>query len=223
MFHRGLKTRKVPEQLWARLGRYSKPRKGCEASDNLESGTASNQAAPPRRGRQQPGPDFTAFWRLGGNTGLVPFQPRVLESRPKPRSSWGLVASLGGRSRQSSTGEWPAGHKGRNCWGRGGHRAGRLGQRGQDTKGQGRSQLSPPEGAPSSSTLPSLQHLTSTSPGTHEEVAPGVLSLPVQAGHRLVDLPCLVGSLLTYLLFKVSQLPLQAQSATRKRDKELFI
>lgn len=35
----------------------------------------------------------------------------------------------------SFSSEWQ-GHKGRNCWGRGGRRAGGLGQRGQETKAQ---------------------------------------------------------------------------------------
>lgn len=39
------------------------------------------------------------------------------------------------RPELSFAGEW-RGHKGRNRWGRGGRRAGGLGQRGQETKGQ---------------------------------------------------------------------------------------
>lgn len=66
----------------------------------------------------------------------------VLTARPGPTSYFCFRRSREGRGlcgrwrlELSFAGEW-RGHKGRNRWGRGGRRAGGLGQRGQETKGQ---------------------------------------------------------------------------------------
>lgn len=82
----------------------------------------------------------TTFGGLGPC--LVPFSPcadsqartyELLLFHREQREGRGLCGRW--RLELSFAGEW-RGHKGRNRWGRGGRRAGGLGQRGQETKGQ---------------------------------------------------------------------------------------
>lgn len=79
---------------------------------------------------------------LGGLGPVWLLSVHVLTARPGPTSYFCFRRSKEGRGlcgrwrlELSFAGEW-RGHKGRNRWGRGGRRAGGLGQRGQETKGQ---------------------------------------------------------------------------------------
>lgn len=154
MSHTELTTTKAPEPLGAeeRPGRNAQspsPGKGPSLplpGPSDQSSRPPNNAAPSDRAANSQRRTSKLTTTFGGwGPCLVPFSP-CADSQARTyqlllfhgeQSSQGPPRRLEARVkfRWVFAGEW-RGHKGRNRWGRGGHRGGGLGQRGQETKGQ---------------------------------------------------------------------------------------